>query len=33
MRSNGPLHQVEEMDEVLAFIFTGPCKPTKVDFK
>src|SRR6202790_3017625 len=33
MRSNGPLHQVEEMDEVLAFIYTGPCKPTKADFK
>src|ERR1700728_2881210 len=24
---------VEEMDEVLAFIYTGPCKPTKADFK
>ena len=24
---------IEEMDEVLAFIYTGPCKPTKVDFK
>jgi len=23
---------VEEMDEVLAFIYTGPCKPTKADF-
>jgi hypothetical protein len=24
---------IEELDEVLAFIFTGPCKPTKEDFK
>src|SRR6202046_1368443 len=24
---------VEELDEVLAFIYTGPCKPTKVDFQ
>src|SRR5882762_9782507 len=24
---------VEEMDEVLAFIYTGPCKPTKADFQ
>jgi hypothetical protein len=24
---------VEDMDEVLAFIYTGPCKPTKADFK
>ena len=24
---------IEEMDEVLAFIYTGPCKPTKEDFK
>jgi len=24
---------VEEMDEVLAFIYIGPCKPTKADFK
>jgi hypothetical protein len=24
---------VEEIDEVLAFIYTGPCKPTKADFK
>jgi hypothetical protein len=24
---------IEEMDEVLAFIYTGPCKPTKADFK
>ena len=23
---------IEEMDEVLAFIYTGPCKPTKADF-
>jgi hypothetical protein len=23
---------LEEMDEVLAFIYTGPCKPTKADF-
>src|ERR1700736_714493 len=24
---------IEEMDEVLAVIYTGPCKPTKADFK
>jgi hypothetical protein len=24
---------VEELDEVLAFIYTGPCKPTKADFQ
>jgi len=24
---------IEEMDEVLAFIYTGPCRPTKADFK
>jgi hypothetical protein len=24
---------IEELDEVLAFIYTGPCKPTKADFK
>jgi hypothetical protein len=24
---------VEEMDEVLAFIYTGPCQPTKIDFE
>jgi hypothetical protein len=24
---------IEDMDEVLAFIYTGPCKPTKVDFQ
>jgi len=24
---------IEEMDEVLAFIYTGPCKPTKADFQ
>ena len=24
---------VEELDEVLAFIFTGPCQPTQEDFK
>ena len=24
---------IKEMDEVLAFIYTGPCKPTKADFK
>jgi hypothetical protein len=24
---------IEEMDEVLAFIYTGPCKPTIADFK
>src|ERR1700729_2088135 len=24
---------VEEMDDVLAFIYTGPCKPTKADFQ
>ena len=24
---------IEEMDEVLPFIYTGPCKPTKTDFK
>ena len=24
---------VEELDEVLAFIYTGPCKPTKSDFE
>jgi hypothetical protein len=24
---------VEEMDEVLAFIYTDPCKPTKADFQ
>jgi hypothetical protein len=23
---------IEEMDEVLAFIFTGPCQPTTDDF-
>jgi hypothetical protein len=23
---------IEEMDDVLAFIYTGPCKPTKSDF-
>ena len=23
---------VAEMDEVLAFIYTGPCKPSKADF-
>ena len=24
---------IEEMDDVLAFIYTGPCKPTKSDFE
>jgi hypothetical protein len=24
---------IEDMDEVLAFIYTGPCKPTKADFQ
>ena len=24
---------IEELDEVLAFIYTGPCKPTKADFQ
>jgi hypothetical protein len=24
---------IEEMDEVLAFIYTGPCEPTKANFK
>ena len=24
---------IEELDEVLAFIYTGPCKPTKSDFE
>ena len=24
---------VEEMDNILAFIYTGPCKPTKSDFE
>jgi hypothetical protein len=24
---------IEEMDDVLAVLFTGPCKPTEVDFK
>ena len=24
---------IEEMDDVLAFIYTGPCKPTKADFR
>jgi hypothetical protein len=24
---------IEELDEVLAFIYTGPCKPTKTDFE
>ena len=24
---------IEEMDDVLAFIYTGPCKPTKADFE
>jgi hypothetical protein len=24
---------IEEQDEVLAFIYTGPCKPTKSDFE
>jgi len=24
---------IEEMDEVLAFIFTGPCQPTEDDFR
>lgn len=24
---------IEEMDEVLAFIYTHPCKPTKADFQ
>ena len=24
---------IEEMDEVLAFIYTGPCKPTTADFQ
>ena len=24
---------IEEMDDVLAFIYTGPCKPTKADLK
>ena len=24
---------IEEMDEVLAFIYTGPCQPTKADFE
>ena len=23
---------IEEMDELLAFIFTGPCQPTEDDF-
>jgi hypothetical protein len=27
------LRFIIEMDEVLAFIYTGPCKPTKADFK
>ena len=24
---------IEELDEVLAFIYIGPCKPTKADFQ
>ena len=24
---------VHELDEVLAFIFTGPCRPTEADYK
>ena len=24
---------IDEMDDVLAFIYTGPCKPTKADFE
>ena len=24
---------IEDLDEVLAFIYTGPCKPTKADFE
>lgn len=24
---------VEEMDNILAFIYTGPCKPTRSDFE
>src|ERR1700730_17402180 len=24
---------IEEMDDVLAFIYTGPCRPTKADFQ
>jgi hypothetical protein len=24
---------IEEMDDVLAFIYTGPCMPTKSDFE
>jgi len=24
---------IEEVDEILAFIFTGPCQPTEEDFK
>jgi hypothetical protein len=24
---------IEELDEVLVFIYTGPCKPTKADFQ
>jgi hypothetical protein len=27
------LPPMDEMDDVLAFIYTGPCKPTKDDFK
>jgi hypothetical protein len=27
------LPPIEEMDEVLAFIYTGPCKPKKADFQ
>ena len=27
------LPPIEDMDEVLAFIYTGPCKPTKADFQ
>lgn len=24
---------IDELDDVLAFIYTGPCKPTKSDFE
>jgi hypothetical protein len=24
---------IEDMDDVLAFIYTGPCKPTRADFE
>ena len=24
---------IEDMNDVLAFIYTGPCQPTKVDFE